>query len=532
MAIVNTQNTESPAQDTQEYINIINNNPYRFNLGLFTSDGRYQQLKMGAINSLILVDSFTNFYHEGYIIINNTFDAAERMVDFETQQNIAANTTINTTSPKKGFIFKGDSRDLLVVDIMPVLTEDSDFNFNTTDKEAENYFKLSFTFSIYNTEEIPGSAPGEKFKKLYFWDMHYELLREKNSYFSTANYTDADDVANSDDSSRSIYTGEAIKSFLTEFFSEEDGWPVTIGDKFDQGATKTFFSAPAGFKGADCLEYLMARHVSNSDNNYDQAFLRAERNTSIFNLQSLRDVFKTALNTTANSTTPQVGSGYLETFKLGIYSDVNNEFTIENIAFTPPDALFLDKYGTINNFNYDPMPGAYSQQDLVSVIVHNYNTDEKQFNIDQNQHSIQSTLCAYDANYVQPFNPVSFAGAYPNFFPGQYRMQQKNVKNIFTVVRDSTQRLSSGRNKAIFNNIFLNNTMLFKVPGSTHRTAGSFIGINRDNAFAFSDFDSKVLGIYLIIEVKHIFQGNEYFNEIRCVKTYSYDNLQLIAGSR
>ena len=73
MAIVTTQNTDSPAQDTKEFINIINNNPYRFNIGLFTSDGRYQQLKMGAINSLVLVDNFTNFYHDGYIIINNTF---------------------------------------------------------------------------------------------------------------------------------------------------------------------------------------------------------------------------------------------------------------------------------------------------------------------------------------------------------------------------------------------------------------------------------------------------------------------------
>jgi hypothetical protein len=362
--------------------------------------------------------------------------------------------------------------------------------------------------------------------------MYYELLREKNSYFSTANYTDSEDVSNSDDSNRSIYTGEAIKSFLTEFFSEEDGWPITIGDIFDQGATKVFFSSPAGYKGADCLEYLLSRHVSNSDNNYDQAFLRIERNTSVFNLESLRDIFKKALNTEANSSTPQVGSGYLETFKLGVYSDVNNEFTIENVSFTPPDAMFLDKYGTINNFNYDPMPGAHSQQDLVSVLVHSYNNDEKQFTVEQNQHSIQSTLCAYDANYVQPFNPVSFAGAYPNFFPGQYRMQQKNVKNVFTIIKDSTQRFSSGRNKALYNNIFLNNTLLFKVPGSTHRIAGSFIGINRDNAFSFSDFDSKILGVYFIVEVKHIFQGNEYFNEIRCIKTYSYDNLQLITGSR
>ena len=36
----------SPADTGTEYANIINNNPYRFNIGLYSSDGRYQELKM------------------------------------------------------------------------------------------------------------------------------------------------------------------------------------------------------------------------------------------------------------------------------------------------------------------------------------------------------------------------------------------------------------------------------------------------------------------------------------------------------
>ena len=517
------------SNNNSEFRNIINNNPYRFNIGLYTSDGRYQQLKIGAINSLVLLDNFTNFYHKGYIVINNTFDATERIADFKNQENLVSNS--NSFKPEKGFIFKGDSRDVLIVDIMPVLTEDTNFDYEN-DKDADQAFKLSFSFSIYDTEEILGTAPGQKFKKLYFWDMYYELLREKNSYYSTADNIDSSDVNNLDNIERGILTGNAIKTFLLDFFKEEDGWPITIGDTFEEGSTTVFFSAPAGYKGADCLEYLTSRHVSSQANEYDQAFLRIERNSSEFNFQSISNLFKKALATAGNNNTAKIGDNYLETFKLGLYSDENN-FLIESIDFTPPNALFLDKYGTINNFNYDPMPGVLTQQDLVSVLVHSYNHNERQFDIHQTQHTIQSTLSAYDSNYVKPFNSVSFKGAYPNFYPGEYRLLQKNVKNIFTVVSENPiQKFSAGRNRALFNSIFLNNTVLFKVPGSTHRQAGKFIGINRDGAFAWSDFDSKILGVYFVIEVKHIFEGNEFFNELRCIKTYNYDNTQLTTESK
>lgn len=522
----------TPEPSTNQAINVINNNPYKYNIGLFTADGRYQELKIGAINKLVLEDTFTNFYHKGYIVINNTFDAVERIADFTNQEKA---TTVNSNSftPDKGFIFKGDARDMLIVDIMPVLEEDSKFAFDN-DKDAEKAFKLSFVFSIYNTEEVQGTGPGQKFKKLYFWDIHYELLREKNAYYSTSNYVLLnDDIINSTDTARSVPTGYAIKTFLQEFFKDEDGWPVTVDEEeFEEGGADIFFSSPAGFKGIDCLQYLLSRHVSSSESNFDQAFLRIERNTSTFKFTSLKNIFLKALDSKESSPTPGIGDSYLETFKLGLYSDTNQEFQIEAVEFTPANALFLDKYGTVNSFSYDPLPGLYSQQNVVSVLVHNYEFFEKQFNIDMADHTIQSTLSVYDLNYVKPFDRVSYSGAYPNFFPGEYRTTQKNIKNIFSIIPDENARFAAGRNRALFNSVFLNNTVVFRVPGSTHRQAGSFIGINRDGAFAFSDFDSKLLGIYLILEVKHIFDGNEYFNEIRCIKTYSYDNLQLTTESR
>jgi len=174
------------------------------------------------------------------------------------------------------------------------------------------------------------------------------------------------------------------------------------------------------------------------------------------------------------------------------------------------------------------MPGIHTQQEIASTHVHSYDQISKQFCIDSEKNDINNITDTYIDNYVKPFNSVSESGAFSNFFPGKNRQQQKNIKNIFSVIEnDADQRLSVGRNKVLYHNIFFNNTVVFKVPGSTHRQTGYFIGIDRDGALSYSDFDSKMLGIYFVIEVNHVFKGNEYFTELRCVKTYSFNNLFL-----
>jgi hypothetical protein len=511
------------------FSDVINNNPYYFNVILNSSDGRVQQLKIGSINTLVIQDSITNPFHQGYLILNNTFDAVERITDLQDNDRTSNNTSGRFTS-NRGFIFKGDSRDFLEIEIIPKLNE-SELSTKFDRANSDLLFRLYFLFSIYRTEEIEGDQPGQKFKKLYFWDTHYELLTEKNSYFSTANFVDkskTDNILNLDDDERGINTGTAIKEFLNNFFNSE-GETVTFNENFDAGSTSIFFASPARYKGIDCLNYLISRHVSSEKDNYDMGLLELERSTNRFSLKSLKSYFQSAVTPPVNNSL-QTGGGelYLETFKLGLYSDDTKNYFIQPANFTPQLALFLDKYGTINNLIYDPMPGIHSQQKIASTNVHSYNYINKQFSIDSEKNDINHITDTYIDNYVKPFDSVSESGAFSNFFPGKNRQEQRNIKNIFSVIEDEAdQRLSLGRNRVIYNNIFFNNTVIFKVPGSTHRQTGYFIGIDRDGAISYSDFDSKMLGIYFVIEVNHIFKGNEYFTELRCVKTYSFNNLFL-----
>jgi len=109
----------------------------------------------------------------------------------------------------------------------------------------------------------------------------------------------------------------------------------------------------------------------------------------------------------------------------------------------------------------------------------------------------------------------------------------KNYRNAFDVKTDDEdiptqaklQRFSSGRNKFLKLSIFLNQAVSFKVPGSTHRQTNRFIGITRNTSLPISEFDQKMLGTYYITEVKHVFAGGEYTNEIKAIKTYNHANL-------
>ena len=62
----------------------INNNYYAFQITLISINGptetRGQNIKPSAVKTLYIEDTYNNFYQEGYIIIDNSYDAIERDV--------------------------------------------------------------------------------------------------------------------------------------------------------------------------------------------------------------------------------------------------------------------------------------------------------------------------------------------------------------------------------------------------------------------------------------------------------------------
>jgi len=536
----------------------INNDMYQFRVVLYNADGKAQRLAPTGIKSLVIEDDFYDFYHKGYIIIDNRFDAIER----STAENVQ--TDINAPS----FIFMGDARDWISIDIFPV-GESGELD----KKEIRRHSEINFQAAIYNVEEIATDTPDVKFKKLYFWDKYYEYLREKNVSWSTAEVienrivkeTDLNEVVESDpffrdnvetlknlkvknisnftDFQRAIPTGEALKKFLAAALPEEDKYPAlfpsqnfnTSGEvttdaeiyendlNWDLGSTSVFYSCPARFKAIDGISFILNRHVSNADTIFDQSFLKLDRAFRCFTFRPLSLYFKNAFGQNNSG-----GPLYIETVMLGGYgySTENNAVFAKVADFTPKNGAFkLLQTGASVNFALEPPMGLVTQKELVTRIVHSYDTSEKEFRLESEFNSIKEIMNVYQRNYVDSIKP----GRWSSIVPGINRLKNKNVvHNFSTVEQDPLQRLVSGRNRALYTAIFGNNQVKFKAPGSTLRQSGRFVGLDRDGSSPANEYDQKFLGIYFVTEVKHIFEGNNYYNEVTCIKTYT--DLQIYKG--
>ncbi|NBO99785.1 MAG: hypothetical protein EBU90_06615 [Proteobacteria bacterium] len=517
-----------PATQESKFSNfsyLINNNFYDFRAYLASFDGRIKGLSPSSIKVLKIEDNIDQAFHSGYVILDNRQDNIESNYTTKTDQSDAEYYNPNqydNTNKFGTYIFNGDCRDIFTVQILPKVTETG----NPYSYDILKYFLLTFDFVVYNTEEIDDGSQDGKLKKLYLKEYAYEVMREKNSYFSTANYINSKNVSGLSNADRKIPTGAALSSVIAESLDPNDGFEVKFGE-FDAGSTSIYFSAPADFKCIDSLHYILARHVSGPDSNFDPCLLQLERYPKEYTLKSIKSIFENAVEISGDKLIP--GQGYLETYKVPGFQNLNSKkpptLTVE---YAPTIAPYFKTIGNIDSYSFDTIAGEYSQLEISSKAVHFYDFTNKNFEIDSYRNNIEEFLKAAKENYINNFSNT----ASETFQIGNFRKFNKNLKHEFTIAEQASaepknQRLSLGLAKNLYNYVFLNNFITFRVPGSTHRQAGKFIGITRDSNKEESLFDNKFLGIYFIVSVNHVFQDASYFNDLVCVKTYLQKDLFL-----
>lgn len=506
-----------------DFASLVNRSFVDFRIVLASYTGRSFTLKPKAIKELVIEDKIHNFYASGYIVLDDSFSAIERSDDDNANTSNPTYYNVGLKSSKKGgYLFHGDSVDTISMKILPKLTN-STFS-NTDDEIIKKNFLLNYTFTIYNIEEIPSTAVNEKWKKIYFWDIYYDVLRQKSSYFSTADLTDSDNITNTSDIERGTTTGNALSSLLVKSLEPIFKDEFKIGE-FDLGQSKIFFSAPNQFKDIDCINYILNHHVSTQDNNYDHCLLRLDRYPRTFNLVSLKKLFANAVSNkqNASATTGSKivgGSEFLETYKIAGFANANPDgYNLQfELSYDPTLAPYLGNLGNVKSYTFDEMSGDLSRQILSPRIVHYYNSNNKQFNIDSELNSSEEFSNTFNENYVKPFGNSSVA----SFIPGKLRDTFQNMQNVYYVSHfdDKFTRLAQGRTQLLYDTLNLSNTVKFRVTGSTHRQPGKFILITREDSVTLNDFDSKILGVYFITNVRHVIDGAEYYNEITAIKPY------------
>lgn len=508
------------------------------------SNGTQTQLFVkSGVESLVIEDDLFQWYTTGYITLRNDENALER--------TSGPDPFLEAYGLAETYKIRGDGRDILSINITPGLDTVRSFLDRASGLKPqpdEDIYKLSNDYAVYDTKTE--YIDGVQFKTLYFWDLRYQLLLERNVHYSTGLVKSQKDkkfaktlrqVNNTD---RSIKTGEAIQEFIKQ--SLEDTKPEFDKELWDMGGAETFYSSPAQYKGVNDIDWLLQSHVSNQGADNDFGILKYDYYIKKWTLIPISDYFNKAIQGEL------AGDYQYDKFQISYHlgplgplgnfiswvfgsknkapeislSDQNakvhtpgSEYPGRNKRknITPGESLELEK----DDWQFNDLTGIDNQTLLTTYAVHSYNMTSHEFNIDVYNNEIQTVSEKFQENYIEN-NFLGENKPFLSFLMTPGKKNRKVMNNLFTLSNDEKVRAVRGRNQLYKNLIFLNNACNIDVKGDTHRRSGRFFSVDRVDTYYDNEYDDKMLGQYFVVNVKHIFEKDTYKNSILGVKPYRF----------
>lgn len=518
-----------------------------------TNGTQTQLFVKSGIESLVIEDDLFQWYTTGYITLRNDENALERASSSKSIDQMDQMME-DMYGLAQSYKIRGDSRDILSINITPHLGQVRTF----IDKKGgykmpqpdEDIYKLSNDYAVYDTKTE--YVDGVQFKTLYFWDLRYQLLLERNVHYSTGLVKSKQDkdfakkIRQVNNKDRSIKTGEAIKEFITQALSDTE--PQFDDTLWDIGGAETFYSSPAQYKGINDIDWLMESHVSNSGANNDFGILKYDYYIKKWTLIPITDYFKNALQGEL------AGEYQYDKFQISYHmgpmgpmanffqwmfgaknkapkidkSDQNANVHVEGEKYsnggrnkrkniTPGEALELEK----DDWQFNDLAGIDNQTLLTTYAVHSYNMTSHEFNIDVYNNEIQTVSENFQKQYIDN-NFLGETKPFLSFLMTPGKKNRKVMNNLFTLSNDEKVRAVRGRNQLYKNLIFLNNACNVDVKGDTHRRSGRFFSIDRVDEYFDNEYDEKMLGQYFVVNVKHVFEKDTYKNNILGIKPYRF----------
>ena len=501
----------------EQFNYLIDNEKYAFKVTLFNPDDNIITLTKSSILNLKLDDNIFNPWLTGTIIIDNTDDALERFVT-----NPAETEFYSNVKKFKGYSTRGDGRDLLRIDIIPLEGNKQDYNEQDSDYNAT--VALRYIFCLEDEESLTYNETPAKKYTIVDYDM--VILKERRSFFSSSDVIgDSLIVSQLSNNQRSVETGKCLKSILINSLTDENAiFKKTIAGEettpfFEDGSSKIFYSSPAEFSSYDDIMYIYDHHVSNNTKN-DFSFLKKENYTGEYTLESAHNIFNQAYNKDKK----KPGSRFLE--NLTITGSSRESGNIINVDLKKPEqALEFGEKGDVVEYNFFNTSSKLHRECMRSHIVHSYDFKQKKFNLDIFNGNIEKAKADFTENYVSQLKGKDNA-PYPNFIVNKMQKNNLNYINVFSEYGDNPQiRRSKGINKLLKNALLTNLGVEIIVKGQLFRKSGMFFSLDRAGDYIDNIFDNKLLGIYFLINVQHIFvNDNEYYNKLIGIKTYHYSD--------
>ena len=370
-----------------------------------------------------------------------------------------------------------------------------------------------------------------KLKRVYFWDKKFQFLLEKTNEWSTAtgprrswfksNINVPTPVAHATDEQRSMYTGDAIASLIIDAGYED----FIDAKNWDSGSSKICFTSKADCSIYENIAYLLENHVSSSNQDYC-GLVQWDRTTNLLKLVPFNKSFEQA-----GKTTP----GSLQ-FEHLFYEEqqANNDSKISASPWKAPynkspsltNDIKVTEYNTIHSYKFSQTSGFDNAKAFITRPVYSHWHKKKQFQVDVEENEIQNVKAFFKTNYVE-----KLLGTYPVMTLNQTKKQQQSILPVFSPIstmdskEDRYGRSSHGKSVTLFSSVLLNQCMTIRLRGSTHRHAGTFVGIDRLQQDSDTHYDYQICGQYLIVQVKHFIEEWGYENELLLVKVHAYDKL-------
>lgn len=498
----------------------IDNQYYYIRAVLINPDGERLDLSKGAFYNIELKDDLFDPFLKAEIILYNDNNTIERTVP----------TDLNIQS---GFTFRGDGRDILFLEIIPLKDTTKEYNLEES-KEYNQVFSLRNLFSVIEDTDV--IIEGATYKKLKLYDIDERKLLEKNVYLNSVETLDYNvknntlsgvPLFNLDNDERSNNTGIMIRELLKFTLNQNDDDifymnPSSDGNKsyidFENGITKINYNSNTYKKGIDDLKYLYNLHASNADSK-DFSILKKDYFTGKYTLINGKSFFDRAYDKNTGKSGPYTierinisGAGSSKTGNSGLpAADSTPEFNEKSQAL---NARFF-------NTSFDIL-----NQKINTKIVHEYDFENKKFNIMQQDSNVNNAKNKFNENYVK--NMKGLRSPYPSLINTNLKKLNFNYENVYNLYGENENvRLGMGLNKLLKSSIITNLGTEITLKGQLFRRAGKFISLVRASKDPKNNFDDRFLGTYFIINVEHSFVKDDiYINKIYAVKTYYFDNLK------
>jgi hypothetical protein len=507
------------------------------------SDNLIFPINPNSIVNLTIEDSLSDWPARGHMTFFYNPESGSGSMNYKLGQILDSTTNINTIAPKTFYNFRNDGNDKLRVRIVPTL---SDSNTQSqipglTNISDPKHWTLSYLFSVYDIEDI-GSPPGSqnaasntiKCLKIYFWDEWYQKMITDIMEYSTAK-------SNVD---QKLETGKAMKEIIEkslEGLDSTDGVPVN-DDEWEDGSSKIFYTTPTQTNAYESLMYIYDKHTSEktldsggADKVYDFSLLIKERGPEATDIGRLTLKPVSTFFEKAGKDTEGPGEYQIEHFFLQAYGG-NTDKTLsyrapiikgasDKIDFKSP------KYGMITSYRFVDMSPTMNFEEFCTSPVYSFDFKNRIYRVEFQNNSVKTARKLIAEKYIKEVYTNSRGTSEDLFLTtlDKDKEENRNIKPVFSLYGDQEDaglRQTSGLQKLLYVGLFQNACIHFKTLGLSFREPGRFIGIDKTEGVDSGDFQDKFYGQWFVINVRHVFESELYYNEITAVKLHRFDSLQ------